>query len=58
MRDLDASGDVPRTVTELVAQGALGAKAGRGFYAWSPEAADRARAHRDALVRLVTEQRS
>lgn len=58
MSDLDAAGGVPRTVTELVAEGALGAKTGRGFYTWSPDDADRARARRDAIVRLVTAQRT
>ncbi|MDF2047137.1 3-hydroxyacyl-CoA dehydrogenase NAD-binding domain-containing protein [Microbacterium sp. Kw_RZR3] len=57
MSDLDATGTVPRTVADLVAEGHLGAKSGRGFYPWSPAEADRARANRDALVRLITEER-
>ncbi|MDQ1075232.1 MULTISPECIES: 3-hydroxyacyl-CoA dehydrogenase family protein [Microbacterium] len=57
MSDLDATGTVPRTVAALVAEGHLGAKSGRGFYPWSPADADRARADRDALVRLITEER-
>ncbi|MDF2992060.1 MAG: hbdA [Microbacterium sp.] len=57
MSDLDAASGVPRTVADLVAEGHLGAKSGRGFYPWSPADADRARADRDALVRLITKQR-
>ncbi|MFI8632994.1 3-hydroxyacyl-CoA dehydrogenase family protein [Microbacterium sp. NPDC077663] len=58
MADLAASGGVPRTVAALVAEGALGAKSGRGFYPWSPADADRARAERDAVVRLLTARRT
>lgn len=58
MSDLDTSGGVPRIVSDLVAEGALGAKSGRGFYPWSATDAIRARADRDALVRLITAQRS
>ena len=57
MSDLDATGGVPRTVADLVAEGHLGAKSGRGFYPWSAADADRARAERDDLVRLVTEHK-
>lgn len=57
MSDLDATGGVPRTVADLVAEGHLGAKSGRGFYPWSAADADRARADRDDLVRLITEQK-
>jgi 3-hydroxybutyryl-CoA dehydrogenase len=58
MSDLDSSGGVPRTIAEMVAEGALGAKSGRGFYSWSPDDADRARTRRDALVRLIGAERT
>ncbi|WP_405626373.1 3-hydroxyacyl-CoA dehydrogenase family protein [Streptomyces sp. NBC_00016] len=54
MPELSRSAEVPESVRKLVAEGALGAKSGRGFYEWPGERADRVKAHRDAIVRQLT----
>ncbi len=45
---------VPPLVAHLVADGALGAKAGRGFYDWTAEGVAAARDTRDGIVRLLS----
>ncbi|GAA3668468.1 3-hydroxyacyl-CoA dehydrogenase family protein [Microbacterium marinilacus] len=57
MPDLSTQQDVPMLVIERVAAGALGTKAGRGFYEWTPERIAAAVAARDETVRLITERR-
>jgi 3-hydroxybutyryl-CoA dehydrogenase len=54
MPELSRSADVPESVRKLVAEGALGAKSGRGFYEWPGERAARVKAHRDDTVRRLT----
>lgn len=58
MPELDRATGVPATVSALVADGALGAKAGRGFYEWTAETLGTAIAERDATVRSLTERRA
>lgn len=58
MPELDTSAGVPAIVSSLVAEGALGAKAGRGFYEWTAETLAAAIAERDDTVRVLTERRS
>lgn len=57
MPELDTTSGVPAIVSSLVADGALGAKAGRGFYEWTPESIAAAVAERDDTVRVLTERR-
>ncbi len=45
-------------IDRLTAEGAFGAKAGRGFYTWSEDSAARAKEHRDATVQLISARRS
>lgn len=54
MPALDRSEEVSPIVARLVAEGALGTKAGRGFYDWTSDGIQKARAERDATVRLLT----
>jgi 3-hydroxybutyryl-CoA dehydrogenase len=58
MPELSRATGVPATVSALVADGALGAKAGRGFYEWSAETLGTAIAERDATVLSLTERRA
>ncbi|KZX21578.1 3-hydroxyacyl-CoA dehydrogenase family protein [Rathayibacter tanaceti] len=58
MPELDTTAGVPEIVSALVAEGALGAKAGRGFYEWTPETLAAAVAERDDTVRALTERRT
>ncbi len=44
-----------RTLTDLVAQGAMGMKAGRGFYAWTPESITAERKRYEALLAAANE---
>ena len=41
--DLASGPEVPALLREKVARGELGAKAGRGFYQWTPESAEELR---------------
>ncbi|WP_405823595.1 3-hydroxyacyl-CoA dehydrogenase NAD-binding domain-containing protein [Streptomyces sp. NBC_01390] len=54
MPELSNSAEVPASVSKLVADGALGAKSGRGFYPWTPERTAQVKAHRDAVVSRLT----
>ena len=58
MPELSTASGVPTIVSTLVADGALGAKSERGFYAWTPETIAAAVAERDETVRLLTDRRS
>jgi 3-hydroxyacyl-CoA dehydrogenase len=58
-KDLSTSGDVSRTVRDLIEQGRLGMKTGGGLYDYTPEDVDRLRAERAAklvAVRKALEQ--
>ena len=57
MQALSRSEAVSPLVAQLVAEGALGTKSGRGFYEWTAEDIAAARFDRDATVRLLTERR-
>lgn len=48
--DLYNGVEAPARYRELVANGDLGAKTGRGFYDWTAKSADEARARRDGFV--------
>jgi len=48
--DLYNEGRAPEVVRELVREGKLGAKTGRGFYDWGVKSADAVRAERDAFL--------
>lgn len=53
---LDASSEPSPLLSELVAQGALGVRAGRGLYEWTPEKIHRVIEGRDAvLLRIMRE---
>lgn len=54
MPALSRSEDVPPLVARLTAEGALGAKTGRGFYNWTAEQVATARRERDATVELLS----
>ncbi|MGG7510178.1 3-hydroxyacyl-CoA dehydrogenase family protein [Plantibacter sp. YIM 135249] len=58
MPALSTAAGVPDLVRDRVADGALGTKAGRGFYEWTSEAIAAAVSHRDETVRLLTERRT
>lgn len=58
MPALSTASGVPAIVSELVADGAVGAKSGRGFYAWTPETLAAAVRERDDTVRTLTERRN
>lgn len=58
MPELSTAAGIPDLVRDRVADGALGTKAGRGFYEWTPESIAAAVAHRDETVRLLTERRT
>lgn len=58
MPELSTAPGVPETVRALVADGALGAKAGRGFYEWTDQTLAAAVAERDDTVRSLTERRA
>jgi 3-hydroxybutyryl-CoA dehydrogenase len=47
---LDASTKPAKLLTDLVAAGRLGMKAGAGFYDWTPESIARERAHYEAIL--------
>jgi 3-hydroxybutyryl-CoA dehydrogenase len=49
-RDLNNEPRAPELMRELVREGKLGAKTGRGFYDWSAKSADEVRAKRDAFL--------
>lgn len=49
-QDLYNEPRAPELVRELVRQGHLGAKTGRGFYDWSSKSADEVKARRDAFL--------
>jgi 3-hydroxybutyryl-CoA dehydrogenase len=57
MPALSRSVAVPLLIEQLVAGGALGAKSGRGFYAWTAQTAATAKALRDETVRWVSQRR-
>lgn len=57
MPSLDDGHGVPPLIADLVSDGARGAKAGRGFYTWTPELIADAVAQRDETVRSLTEKR-
>lgn len=54
---LSGTTEVAPTVSGLVAEGALGAKTGRGFFEWTETERAAAVCDRDAMVALVLEQR-
>ncbi|MGG7463040.1 3-hydroxyacyl-CoA dehydrogenase family protein [Plantibacter sp. YIM 135347] len=58
MPALSTAAGVPDLVRDRVADGALGTKAGRGFYEWTSETIAAAVSHRDETVRLLTERRT
>jgi 3-hydroxybutyryl-CoA dehydrogenase len=58
MPALSKSGAIPRLVQRLVAEGAFGAKRGRGFYEWTDDSITAAKLDRDATVRLSSEKRN
>lgn len=57
MPALSRSETIPPLVARLNAEGALGAKTGRGFYDWTAEEIATARHERDATVQLIAERR-
>ena len=57
MPALSRDQDVPPLVARLVAEGALGVKAGRGFYDWTAGTAAEVKRDRDAVVTLLGERR-
>jgi 3-hydroxybutyryl-CoA dehydrogenase len=58
-RDLYNEPRAPEYMRELLRQGHLGAKTGRGFYDWSSKSADEVKARRDAfLVEVLRYRRS
>jgi 3-hydroxybutyryl-CoA dehydrogenase len=58
MPALSKSGAIPQLVQRLVAEGAFGAKRGRGFYEWTDDSITAAKLDRDATVRLSSEKRN
>ena len=57
MPALSRSEAIPSLVARLTAEGALGAKTGRGFYDWTAEQVATARRERDATVQLLAARR-
>ena len=57
MPALSRSEAVPPLVQKLAAEGAFGAKRGRGFYEWTGDGITAAKLDRDATVRLLSERR-
>ncbi len=51
--DLNCERQAPQLLRDLVAQGNLGAKTGKGFYDWSVKNADQVKARRDKFVLQV-----
>ncbi len=51
--DLNCERRAPQLMQDLVAQGHLGAKTGKGFYDWSVKSADQVKARRDKFVLQV-----
>ena len=51
--DLNCERRAPQLMQDLVAQGHLGAKTGKGFYDWSVKSADQVKARRDQFVLQV-----
>ena len=51
--DLNCERRAPQLMQDLVAQGNLGAKTGKGFYDWSVKSADQVKARRDSFVLQV-----
>ena len=58
MPALSRSDGISPLVARLVAEGAFGVKAGRGFYDWTADTAAEAKRVRDATVRLLEERRT
>jgi 3-hydroxybutyryl-CoA dehydrogenase len=58
MPALDRSTGVPTTISALVADGALGVKAERGFYTWDADSIAETVAARDETVRLLSDRRA
>lgn len=56
MPALDRSGEIPPLVSRLCKEGALGTKAGRGFYDWTADGIEKALDHRNSTIRLLTER--
>jgi 3-hydroxybutyryl-CoA dehydrogenase len=56
-RDLNNRPGAPELMRELVREGKLGAKAGRGFYDWSSKSADEVKGRRDAFLIDVLRRR-
>jgi 3-hydroxybutyryl-CoA dehydrogenase len=50
VKDINNEPRAPELMRELVREGKLGAKTGRGFYDWSAKSADGVRARRDAFL--------
>ena len=51
--DLNSERRAPQLMQDLVTQGNLGAKSGKGFYDWSVKSADQVKARRDKFVLQV-----
>lgn len=54
--EIDASQQVPSILTDLVKQGHLGTKTGKGFYDWTPAASDALHRHMGKMLALLAQQ--